>query len=86
MYPKAPTFTMKIIAARAMGKTIFLIAFLHSLVNRGIIKHKNIYIFRPTFNEQNQWRSSGFNARNFKYLNEKYSKGKLLVLMICNWK
>ena len=79
MYPKAPTFTMKIIAARAMGKTIFLIAFLHSLVNRGIVKHKNIYIFRPTFNEQNQWRSCGFNARNFKYLNEKYSKGKLLV-------
>ena len=27
MYPKSPTFTTKIIAARGMGKTIFLIAF-----------------------------------------------------------
>ena len=74
MYPKAPTITMKLIAARAMCKTIFLITFLRSLVNRGIVKHKNIYIFRPTFNEQNQWRSSGCNARNFRYLNAKYAK------------
>ena len=79
MYPKSPTFTMKIIAARGMGKTIFLIAFLHSLVNSGIVKHKDIYIFCPTFNEQDQWRSSGFIARNFSYLNEEYAKEKLLV-------
>ena len=45
MYPKTPTFTRKIMAARGMGKTIFLIAFLHSLLNRGIVKHENIYIF-----------------------------------------
>ena len=70
MYPKSPTFTMKIIAARGMGKTIFLITFLHSLINRGIVKHENIYIFCPTFNEQDQWRLSGFIARNFSYLNE----------------
>ena len=79
MYLKAPTFTMKIITARAMGKTIFLIAFLHSFVNRGIVKHENIYFFCPTFNEQDQWRSSGFNARNFKYSNEEHAKGKVLV-------
>ena len=45
MYPKTPTFTRKIMAARGMGKTIFLIAFLHSLLNRGIVKHENTYIF-----------------------------------------
>ena len=71
MYPKSPTFTMKIIAARGMGKTIFVIAFLHSLVNRGIVKHENIYIFCPIFNEQDPWRSSGLIARNFSYLNKK---------------
>ena len=43
MYPKSPTFAMKIIAARGMGKT-FLIAFLHSFVNRGIVNMK-IFIF-----------------------------------------
>ena len=79
MYPKSPTFTMKIIAARDMGKTIFLITFLHSLINRGIVKHENIYIFCPTFNEQVQWRLSGFIARNFSYLNEEYAKGKFIV-------
>ena len=79
MYPKAPTFTMKIITARAMGKTIFLIAFLHSFVNSGIVKHENIFIFCPTFNEQDHRRSSVFNVRNFKYLNEEHPKGKLLV-------
>ena len=52
MYPKLPTFTMKIIAARGMCKTEFVIAFLHSLVHRGIAKHENIYIFCPIFNEQ----------------------------------
>ena len=46
LYPKSPTFTMKIIAARGMGKTIFLIEFLHSLINRGIVKHeKYFYLF-----------------------------------------
>ena len=79
MYTKSPTFTMKIIAARGMGKTIFLIAFLHSFVNRGIVKHEYNYIFCPTFNEQDQWRSCGFIARNFKYLNQEYAKRKLLV-------
>ena len=78
MYPRSLTFTMKIIAARSKGKTIFLIAFLHSLINRGIVKHEDIYIFCPTFDSQDQWRSSGFNARNFKYLNEEYTKGKLI--------
>ena len=62
-----------------MVKTIFLVAFLHSLVNRGTVKYEDIYIFCPTFDEQDQWRSSGVNARNFKYLNEDYAKGKLLV-------
>ena len=57
-----------------MVKTIFLVAFLHSLVNRGTVKYEDIYIFCPTFDEQDQWRSS-----NFKYLNEDYAKGKLLV-------
>ena len=79
MYPKTRTFNMKIIAARVIGKAIFLITFLHSIVNRGIARHENIYIFCPTFNKQDQRRSSGFIARNFKYLNEEYSKGKLLV-------
>ena len=74
MYPKSPTFTTKIIAARGMGKTIFLIVFLHSLVISGIVKHKDIYVFGPTFNEQDRWRSSGFIARNFSYLNEEYAK------------
>ena len=32
MYPKSPTFTLKIIAARGMSKTIFLLAFLHHLL------------------------------------------------------
>ena len=45
MYPKLSIFTMKIIAARVMGKTIFLTAFLHSLINRSIAKHEDIYIF-----------------------------------------
>ena len=79
MYPKTQTFTMKIIAARGMCKTIFLIAFLHSLVNRGTVKHEYIHIFCPTFDNQDQWRSSGFIARNFSYINEEYAKGKLLV-------
>ena len=61
-----------------MGKTIFLIAFLYSLVNRGIVKHEDIYIFCPTCDNQDQWRSAGFNARNLSYLNEEYAKGKLL--------
>ena len=74
MYPKTSTFTIKIIAARGMGQTIFLIAFLHSLINRGIV-----CIFCATFNEQDQWRSFIFMERNFKYLNEKYVKRKLLV-------
>ena len=79
MYPKKFTFTMKIIAARRMGKIIFLTAFLNSLINRGIVKHEDIYIFCPTFDEQDQWRSSSFMKRNFSYLNEKYPKRKLLV-------
>ena len=79
MYPKSPTFTMKIIAARGMGKSIFLIAFLLSLINRGIVKHENIFIFSSTFNEQDQWRSSSFMERNFNYLNEEYAKRKVLV-------
>ena len=74
MYPKTSTFTIKIIAAKGMGQTIFLIAFLHSLINRGIV-----CIFCATFNEQDQWRSFIFMERNFKYLNEKYVKRKLLV-------
>ena len=65
MYPRSLTFTMKIIAARSKGKTIFLIAFLYSLLNRVIVKHEDIYIFCLTFDNQDQWRSSGFNARNF---------------------
>ena len=77
MCPKSPTCTMKIIGARGKGKTMFLIAFLHSLINRGIVKHEEIYIFCPTFNEQDQWRSSTFMESNFKYLNKEYAKGKL---------
>ena len=45
MYPKTSTFTMKIIAGRGIGKTIFLIAFLHPFINRGIVKYEDIYIF-----------------------------------------
>ena len=75
MYPKSSTLTMKIIASRGMGKTIFLIAFLHSLINRGIENHKYIYIFCPTFDNQDQWRSSEFIGTSFSCLNE----GKLLV-------
>ena len=48
MYPKSRTFTMKIIAVRGMGKTIFLIAFLHSFINRGVVKDEDVYIFWPT--------------------------------------
>ena len=70
MYSKTPTFRMKIIAARGMGKKIFLVAFLHSLVNRGIVKHEDIYIwFDPTFYNQDQCRLSRFIARNFKMKN-----------------
>ena len=79
IYPKAPTFTMKFIAARGMGKIIFLIPFLHSLINRGVVKHEDVYNFCPTLDNQDQWRSSGFTARNFSFLNEEYAKGKLLV-------
>ena len=77
MYPKSPTFTLKVIASRGMSKTLFFTVFLHSLVNSGIVKHENVQIFCPTFNEQDQWRSSGFTTRNFSYLNEEYTKGKL---------
>ena len=45
MCPKPRTFTMKIIAVRGMGKTIFLIAFLHSFINRGVVKDEDVYIF-----------------------------------------
>ena len=76
MYPKLPTFTMKLIAAGGMRKTIFFIAFFHSLANKGILKQDNIYTFCPTFNEQDQWRSARFIAKNFTYLNEEYAKGK----------
>ena len=79
MYPKSPTFTLKVIASRGMSKTLFFTVFLHSLVNSGIVKHENVQIFCPTFNEQDQWRSSGFTTRNFSYLNEEYTKGKLWV-------
>ena len=79
MYSKSSILTMKIIASRGMGKTIFLIAFLHSLINRGIENHKDIYIFCPTFDNQDQWRSSGFIGTSFSCLNEEYAKGKLLV-------
>ena len=54
MFPKTATFTKKTNAARGMCKTIFLIAFLHSLINSGVLKHEDIYIFCPTFNEQDQ--------------------------------
>ena len=47
---------MKIITERGMGKTIFVIVFLHSLITTGVVKHENIYTFSPTFNEQDQWR------------------------------
>ena len=40
---------------------------------------KNIFIFSHTVNEQDQWRSSSFMERNFNYLNEEYTKGKVLV-------
>ena len=75
MYPKSSILSMKIIGSRGMGKTIFLIAFLHSLINRGMENHKYIYIFCPTFDNQDQWRSSEFIGTSFSCLNE----GKLLV-------
>ena len=70
---------MKINAPRGMGKAIFLIAFLYSLFDRGVVKHEDIYTFCPTLDNQDHWRSSGFTARNFSFLNEEYAKGKLLV-------
>ena len=78
MYPKSLTFTMKIIATRYMDKTIFLMAFLHSVINRRIVNDDDIDIFCPTFTEKHQWRSSSFLERTFKYLNEEYAKEKLL--------
>ena len=54
IYPKSPTFTIKIIALRGMGETIFFIAFLHSLFNRGAVKDEDIYMFCPRFNKQDQ--------------------------------
>ena len=79
MYPKPPTVTMKNIATRVMAKTICFNAFLNSFVNKGIVKHEDIYIFCLTFDNQDEWGSSGFNARSFSYLNEEFSKGKPLV-------
>ena len=70
---------MKVIASRGMGKTIFLITFLHSIINRCIVKYEDVYIFCPTFNDQNQWISSSFIERNYSYLNKEYAKSKLLV-------
>ena len=70
---------MKINAPRGMGKAIFLIGFLYSLINRGAVKHGKIYTFCPTLDNQDRWRSSGFTARNFSFLNEEYAKEKLLV-------
>ena len=45
---------MKIIGARGMGKIIFIIAFIHSLVLKGIIKYEDVLVFCPTFNQQEQ--------------------------------
>ena len=70
---------MKIIASRGSGKTTFLIAFLNSLTNKNIVKHKNIYIFCPTFDYQNIWITSGFQRRNIDYLTKEYAHNKLLV-------
>lgn len=53
-------FTLKYIGARGMGKTIFVIAFLHSLFLKGIIKYEDVLVFCPTFNQQEQWIKSGF--------------------------
>ena len=43
MYPKSSILSMKIIGSRGIRKTIFLIAFLHSLINRRMENHKFIF-------------------------------------------
>ena len=72
-------FTIKIIGARGMGKTIFFIAFLHSLVLKGIIKYEDILVFCRAFNQREQWIQSGFEQKNFNNLREDLAYGKLLV-------
>ena len=42
IYPRIHIFTMKIIGSRGRGKTIFLISFLHSLLNEKIIGYNDI--------------------------------------------
>ena len=79
IYPRIHIFTMKIIGSRGRGKAIFLITFLHSLVNEKIIGYNDIYIFCPTFNEQKQQINSPFQEKNFNYLREDNLHNKLLV-------
>ena len=54
IYPSSHVFPMKIIGARGTGKTIFLIALLHSLVFERIIKYEDVLVFYPTFNQRIQ--------------------------------
>ena len=60
-------------------KQYFLISFLHSLVHEKIIGYEDIYIFCPTFNEQEQWMNSPFQQKNFNYSREDNVHNKLLV-------
>ena len=79
IYPRSHVFTMKIIGARGMGKTICPITFLHSLIFEGIIKYEDVIVFCPTSDHQEQWKSSGFQRRNFVHMREEYALNKLLV-------
>ena len=79
IYPRTHIFTMKIIGSRGRGKTVFLISFLHSRVHEKIIGYEDIYIFCPTFNEQERWMNSPFQQRNFNYLREDNVHNKLLA-------
>ena len=79
IYPRTHIFTMKIIRSRGRGKTVFLISFLHSRVHEKIIGYEDIYIFCPTFNEQERWMNSPFQQRNFNYLREDNVHNKLLA-------
>ena len=60
-------------------KQYFFISFLHSRVHEKIIGYGDIYIFCPTFNEQEQWMNSPFQQKNFNYSREDNVHNKLLV-------
>ena len=79
IYARTHIFTMKTIRSKGRGETVFLIIFLHSLVNEKIIGYNDIYIFCSTFDKNKQWMNSPFQQKNFNYLREDNVHNKLLV-------